>query len=177
MDVVDGIVDETDAVVAALRHPNRDVAFGEPAPPADLQGLAEIVMAGGRDDRPEGDEAENDQLAGKAGPVARLERVEEPRIPLDHRHRDIDEAKLGADHAGEQSMCAPAVLGAKIGQCESQKGTQGDDNAVHDSGLAENEPHYSHEPGCIPKSIKALGQTAAARRSGVFPAAQLAVDQ
>src|SRR5882762_8736430 len=132
MDVVDRIVDETDAVVAALRHPDRDIAFGEPASPTDLQGLAEVVLACGRDDRPEGDEAEDNQLAGKAGPVARFECVEKPRVPLDHRHGDIDEAELGADHPGDQARRAPDALGAKVRKGNIEESARGDDNAAHD---------------------------------------------
>ena len=134
MDVVDRVVDEADAVVAALRHPDRDVALGEPAPPADLQRLAEVILAGGRRDRAERDQAEQEQFALEAVPVLRLERIEEARIPLDHRHRHIDEAEFRADHAGEQRARAPAVLGAKIRKREGEERAQRDDDAIHDAG-------------------------------------------
>ena len=134
VDVVDRVVDEAQAVVAAVRHPDRDIALGQPAPPADLQGLAEVILAGGRDDRAERDQAEEEQLALEAVPVARFERVEEARVPLDHRDRDVDQPKLGADHAGEQRAGAPAVLGAEVGEREGEEFAQRDDNAVHDAG-------------------------------------------
>ena len=134
MDVVDRVVDEAKAVMAALRHPDRDVAFGQPAPPADLQRLPEIVLAGGRHDRAERNETEQEQLALEADPVARFERVEEARVPLDDRDRDVDEPELRADHAGEQYARAPAVLGAKIGEREGEKFAQRDDDSVHDAG-------------------------------------------
>ena len=99
-----------------------------------MQGLAEVVLAGGRDDRAERDEAEDEQFALEAVPVLRFQRVEEARVPLDHRHRHIDEAELGADHAGEQRARAPAVLGAEIGEREGEELAQRDDDSVHDAG-------------------------------------------
>ena len=122
MNVVDRIVDEADSVVAAFRHPDRDVAFGQPAPPADLQGLAEVILARGRHDRAERDEAEDDKLAREAVPVTRFERIEEARVPLDHGHRYIDKTELGADHTREQQARAPAMFGAKVREGEGEKG-------------------------------------------------------
>ncbi len=51
MDVVDALVDETDAVVAALRHPERDISLRHPFAPADDEGLAEPVLSHAGQDR------------------------------------------------------------------------------------------------------------------------------
>jgi hypothetical protein len=137
MDVVDGLIDEADAIVAALRHPQRDIALRRPFAPANDQGLAEPVLPHAGQDRADRDEHEDDELALHRAPIARLQRVEEPAVPLIHLDRDIDHEQLGADDAGEQPARAPAVVRAEIGQREMEEGAQGSNDILHGASLDE----------------------------------------
>ena len=131
MDVVDRIVDEADAVVAALRHPHRDIALGQEAPPADDEGLTEEVLRHADRDGAERDEAEDNQFGLEGFPVARLQRVEEARVPMDHRDGDEHVAELAGRDAGQQQACAPALLRTEVGKGEREERAQPENDTIH----------------------------------------------
>jgi hypothetical protein len=135
MNVVDGVVDEPNAVMPALRHPERDVVFRHPAAPANLQRLPEIVLRHPGHDRAQRNRTEHDQLARERVPVARLERVEESCVPGNDRDRDIDEPELRRDHARQQQARRPAVFRAEIGQRERTKLPHGRHDAAHSTSV------------------------------------------
>ena len=99
MDVVHALVDETDAVVAAFRHPQVDIMQRHPLAPADEQHLSEIILHHRGGDGAAGEEQEDHQLALQTAPVARLDRIEEAAVPLVDQHGEVDDAQLRADNA------------------------------------------------------------------------------
>ena len=110
MDVVDLRRHEPHAIMPALRHPDRHVIRGQPAPPADLQGLAEEILRGAGEHARCHDEAEADEFGVEGIPVAPLQRIVEARIPVDDRDRDIDQREFRADDgepAGAMRSSAP----------------------------------------------------------------------
>jgi hypothetical protein len=132
VDVIDALVDQTDAVVAALRHPDVEVVQRQPFAPADQQHLPEKVLRhsghhGGADK-----EQEDDELALQSAPVARLHSVEEAPVPLVDQNGEVDDRQLGADHADEKPARAPAVLGPEIGQRDPQERAHGRSEGVHE---------------------------------------------
>ena len=149
MDIVDALVDETDAVVAPLRHPEIDIAVGHPFAPADDQRLAEPVLAHAGEDRAERDQQEHQELELHRVPVARFDAVEEGGVPLRHLDGDIDHEQLGGDHADEQAARPPAILRAEIGQRQPQECAQREDDVAHGSDTRRvNRPNSGHE--CLP---------------------------
>src|SRR5262245_55076033 len=131
MDVVDGLIDEADAIMPALRHPDRDIVVGHPAPPADLQGLAEEILRDAGEDSADGDEAENYELFGEGVPVARFERVEEARVPGVDRDRDVDEGELGRHDAREQGPGGPAILRVEVRERQGKEGAEHPGESAH----------------------------------------------
>lgn len=131
MDVVDRTVDEADAIMASLRHPDRHVSLGHPAAPTDQQVLAEEILRHAGRDCARRDEAEHDKLGLECVPVARLQRIEEAGVPMNDRDGNEDVAKLAAYDPGQQRAPPPAILRMEIWQSERDKGAQPENDPAH----------------------------------------------
>ena len=131
VDVVDALIDELQAIVTALRHPEADVPRGDPLPPSDGQRLDEEVRRGAGGDGAAQDETKDQQFGTQHVPAPLLQRVEEAGIPVDGQNRDGNQAELRRDHAAQQQAGLPAFLRSEIGKRKLKKRAQAQNHAGH----------------------------------------------
>ncbi len=129
--IVGGVAEQLHAVVVGAVEPVGEVADRHPAAPANLQPLIEIELVDGEHDVGGGEHAEEQQLADEAVPVAILDGVEEPRVPLIEQHVDADDGELDRDHRGQQNAARPGILGEEIGRGKPPNGGERRDEAFH----------------------------------------------
>ena len=113
--VVGRAVFEAQPVVVAPFEPFCGVAVGEPAPPADLQHLAQVDLVDGHDDEQAGQDGEPAEQPEEVIDVFFLKRVVEKVVPFVEKHVEIDDAKAHADDHGKEQAGFEAFLGAPVG--------------------------------------------------------------
>ena len=112
--IVGGIAEKLHAVMVAAAEPMIEILPRHPFPPADLEPLIEIELIDREHDIGAGQRREQQQLADEAVPVALLQRVVEPGVPLIDQDVDGDDRKLDGDHGSEQDAARLAVLGKEV---------------------------------------------------------------
>ncbi len=122
--IVGDVAEQLHAIVIAALEPLAEKLHRHPPPPADLQPLIEVELVDGDENVEHREDAEIQELADEAVPVAILQGVVEAVVPFVEQHVDADLAELGGDHRGEQQASRPAVLGAKIGNGQPPDGDE-----------------------------------------------------
>ena len=108
--VVGLVCDELHTIVGAVGQPGAEVAFGEPAAPADLEHLIEIELVDREHDEHAHEPADPDELLAKHHRVLCLEGAEEVIVPLIQEDAQIDHPEReGHDHE-QQPPSRPAIL-------------------------------------------------------------------
>ena len=113
--VVGGIAEKLHAVVVGVGKPTVEILPRQPAPPADLQPLVQVELIDREHDERRRQRAEEQQLPDEVVPVALLQRVVEPVIPLIEHDVDRHGRQFDGDDCAKQDAAGPAVLGDEIG--------------------------------------------------------------
>ncbi len=103
------------AVVRAVGQPRPQVPVGEPAPPADLQHLAQVELVDGQHDEGAYQPRHPEQLLAEHLRIFFLQRAEEIVVPAVQQHAQVDHPERQPHHGQEQAQAGPAILGDPVG--------------------------------------------------------------
>jgi len=105
---------EAQAVVGLVGQPAVHIFGGQPAPPADLQHLAQVDLIDGDDNIDDGQDGEPAKEPEKSLKVFILEGIVKEVVPLVEQDVYVDDAEAHADDDGQQQAGFEAFLGFPV---------------------------------------------------------------
>src|SRR5258705_3407594 len=119
---------ELHPIVGAFGQPSAEIALGKPAPPADLEHLAQIKLVDGEKDGKAYKPGQTDQLLEEHRIVLILQGGVEGVVPPINENTHVDHRESEYDHDDEQPPSRPAVLRGPVGSnhvpCSREQSSQ-----------------------------------------------------
>src|SRR5262245_33137025 len=104
------ICHELHSIISTVGQPSTEIALGKPAPPADLEHLAEIKLVDSEKDDKDYKPGQTDQLLEEQRMVLILQGRVEGVVPPVNENTHVDHPESECDNDDEQPPSCPTVL-------------------------------------------------------------------